>query len=212
MKSKGFILVAVLLAGLVCLPGMALADYSTYASRPVNDVTWFNEGADGNLGTSFSTSSPFTVYKLGFYDSGSPGLNYSHDVGLWNASGALLGQVTIAAGTTAPLEDGFRWANLSSPVLLSTGTTYVLGATMKANDTSDLVGSSATINSPFTLISALYHDNGVAETYPTLHMPDTAWTTPGFFGPNLATPIPPTVWMLGAGLMGIGVVRKRIKW
>ena len=217
MKKKVFAMVAVLLMVVAFMPGMASAIQApslTYASSPIGDVRWYNGGSDGNFGTSFTTASNFTVAKLGFYDANGDGLAYSHDVGLWNAAGngTLLGQVTIAAGTVAPLADGFRWANLSSSVLLSANNTYILGATMAGNNQSDLVGTTATINFPFTKVGyGLYHDNIAGET--GLQMPDERWdTVSGLYGPNAAAvPIPPTVWLLGSGLFGLVGLRRRFK-
>ena len=210
MKKKVFAVLAAVLLAVVFMPAAALADL-TYASSPIGDQSWYSGGADATYGTSFTNSNAFTVAKLGFFDVGGDGLAYSHDVGIWNAAGTLLGKVTIAAGTTAPIADGFRWANLASSVLLSAGNTYIIGATMAKDNSSDLMGNSAKINSPFTLVSDLYHDNVNLET--GLQKPDTTWQSPptGWYGPNIATPIPAAVWLLGSGLVGLVAIRRRMK-
>jgi len=55
-------------------------------------------------------------------------LTESHTVSVWDTSGNLLATAVISAGTINPLVGEFRYATIS-PIILSAGTTYVLGAT-----------------------------------------------------------------------------------
>src|SRR4029453_4540416 len=65
---------------------------------------------------------------LGIWDWQQNGLTESHTVSVWDTSGNLLATALIAAGTINPLVGEFRYATIS-PIILSAGTTYVLGAT-----------------------------------------------------------------------------------
>jgi hypothetical protein len=48
-------------------------------------------------------------------------------VGLWDDGGTLLGNVTVPSGTTAPLVNDFRYANLGSSVNLTANSFYRIG-------------------------------------------------------------------------------------
>ena len=93
----------------------------------------------GSLGVTFGTpffvgGSPITITSLGFFDRDGDGLGASHAVALYNqASQALLGQVTVQAGTASALHDGTRWEQLGSGILLEANTAYML-ATMGGGD------------------------------------------------------------------------------
>ena len=98
-------------------------------------------GQIGNLFKVPDASGGYTVRALGFYDHNSDGLAQSHKVGIWftgdNAStGTLLGEVTIPAGTEAPLYFGCRWANLPVSIILNTQSVasawYVVGASIES--------------------------------------------------------------------------------
>ena len=63
---------------------------------------------------------------LGVYDSGQDGLADSHQVGIWDAGGTLLADVTVpAAGGT--LEGAFRYIDIAE-LTLTAGATYTIGA------------------------------------------------------------------------------------
>ena len=79
-------------------------------------------------------STPLLVTALGLWDENLDGFGSSHVVGLWDNSGNLLGSVAIPSGTVATLSGEFRYITLASPVTLSAGTTYVLGATFSETD------------------------------------------------------------------------------
>jgi hypothetical protein len=92
----------------------------------------------GNLGTLFRVNTEVPIGRLAFYDHGGNGLASSHTVRLYEsnnngASGTVIAEVTVPAGTAAELSDGFRWVDLAMPVMLSpqTGNSwYMLAATV----------------------------------------------------------------------------------
>jgi hypothetical protein len=130
-------------------------------------------------------------------------------VGIYDVNGSLLASATVLSGTASPLAVGFRWAALSSPLTLSANTQYVIAAWYDTNN--DWFKQCATINSNFTYIVGRYQDNTGG-----LAFPGNTWnlTPGGFFGPNLAgnpVPIPAAIWLLGAGLMGLVGIRRKVR-
>jgi len=81
-------------------------------------------------GWAFTTNAPVTITELGYFDSYQDGLQNSHDVGIWDSSGALLGWATVPSGTSAVLDGPFRFVPIS-PIALDADQTYIIGATIK---------------------------------------------------------------------------------
>src|SRR5450755_2722444 len=77
------------------------------------------------LGWEFTVSQSITVTALGAFDDSQDGLAESHDVGIWDSVGNLLGSTTVAAGTVDPLVNQFRYSSVS--FTLAPGT-YEIGA------------------------------------------------------------------------------------
>jgi hypothetical protein len=103
-------------------------------------------GSNGNntLGFDFTVgSSAIQVTALGLWDQNQDGFTNSHSIGLWDNSGNLLGSVVISIGTVNPLSGQFRYGNLATPIILTAGTTYVLGASYLDTDADQLVGNVA---------------------------------------------------------------------
>ena len=167
-------------------------DTFTYAgsiSQPLE--TYFEGGSDGTSGSVFTANTSLWITALGIWD-GRGSLVNAHDVGLWTAGGSLLASVTVPSGTGAPYVNGYRWVNLSAPVPLTAGNTYVLGAAFPYDGSAQgdfLQGSSNVygvipIDPNFTLLSpASINTSSYGLTFPT----DTTSNTGilGLFGPNL---------------------------
>jgi hypothetical protein len=167
-------------------------------------------------GFSFTVGpSALSVTRLGILDAqfktNGTGLFEAHQVGLWNTQGVLLGSTTVPGGTTAPLLDGFRFADLSSAVLLNPGQTYVLGAQYPTDLLSDpnpdmaLVESSAqmaALMTGATFVQGQRTGQGVNFfSFPT----ETG--TSGYVGPNMEfieVPEPSTLVLGLLGLTGLG--------
>jgi len=134
------------------------------------------------LGYEFTPSSPLWVYSLGFADLPSAdvpnvgdGLEQPRFVGLWDSNGLLLASVTVPAGTAASLMDRFRYQDLSTPITLAAGQTYILGAYF--NRQSD---DHYTVNNGTSYLASL----GAGRSALGQTFPDTVNTT-RVFGPNL---------------------------
>lgn len=78
----------------------------------------------GNLGTIFRVNQDVTITMLAYYDHGGNGLAVSHTLRLYEtldaaATGTVIAEVVVPAGTGTRLSDGFRWVELPTPVTLS---------------------------------------------------------------------------------------------
>jgi len=79
-----------------------------------------------NIGQTFTVANTnIQVFSLGVYDYSGDGLNAAHNVILFSNQTAIA-SVTVPAGTSATLLNGFRFASLPSPVTLSPGTYSVV--------------------------------------------------------------------------------------
>ncbi|HEY4281727.1 MAG TPA: hypothetical protein VGM62_01600 [Chthoniobacterales bacterium] len=83
-------------------------------------------------------ASPLEITALGLWDNNLNGFSDAHFIGLWDNSGTLLAKATVLPGTVNPLVGEFRYATVIpiglGPVILSAGTTYVIGAQFIEND------------------------------------------------------------------------------
>lgn len=79
-----------------------------------------NEGNPYTLGFSFNLSQATTINALGYWSGGNL---TSHQVGIWNTSGALLASGTVSAAD--PLQGHYRYDSIA-PLLLGAGD-YVIG-------------------------------------------------------------------------------------
>ncbi|MCK5103213.1 MAG: PD40 domain-containing protein, partial [Cyclobacteriaceae bacterium] len=93
------------------------------------DITGTNSftTADLTLGWEFLVNSNITVTSLGFLDVDSDGLLASHEIGLWDSGGNLLGYVTVTPAS-APNVDDFLYENLTTPIDLTSGNSYRIAA------------------------------------------------------------------------------------
>jgi hypothetical protein len=161
-------------------------------------------GGDATVGWEFTLSSPMMLNGLGFWDHGSDGLDHPHEVGIWNTANpsSPLATTIITSGSTpvASSSSAGLWLfNSVSSLTLSPGT-YVVGATIVANDT-DLqrFNATASLIPDATFVQAL--DIGASVlTYP---LPASVFND-GVFGPNLevsAVPEPTSAAILLCGMI-----------
>lgn len=152
------------------------------------------------LGYELTTgSSGLSVSSLGLWDQNGDGLAGAHNIGLYNASGGLLGQVTVTAGTGSTLVGGFRYADLLAPLTLLPNTTYVLAAAYNSEDVYSYYDSFSPVGSHVS--GGVTIGFGRYEAGSTLQFPTTT-TSARYTGPNfLYTAVPePTALLPLAGL------------
>ena len=163
------------------------------------------------VGFQFTLSQAFSVTGLGVFDAGEDGFLAAHQVGLWDASGALLGSTTLGAGASGTLLSGFRY-NSITPMVLGVGT-YQVGALFTDGGDALFFPGTGTV----TTIAGVTYNSGAFSTGGTLANPSVTGTAaPSYIGPNLllemagAVPEASTWAMMiaGFGMAGFGLRRR----
>jgi len=170
----------------------------------------FSGGSGATVGISFTVGAQdLSVTSLGYFDRDQNGLGITHQVSIWNSGGTQIANTTVLSGTGSTLVGSFRYENLGSPVTLTAGQTYTLGAFIGAQDSVGyhLLGTThPTVDSAVTVIDDDLRANTGSFTRPT-----TLANTP-FWGASMQfTPVPePAEWaaMAGIGLLGFGLWRR----
>ncbi|MCX6874514.1 MAG: carboxypeptidase regulatory-like domain-containing protein [Verrucomicrobia bacterium] len=94
----------------------------------------YGTGDTWNLGTKFTTGpDPVQVTELGTWDYNRDGLNNSHPVGIFDASGNSIVTVTVPAGTAAVLIGDWRYVSCGV-VTLAPNTTYTLAGNVNGDE------------------------------------------------------------------------------
>ena len=211
-------LVALSLGSLTVTPSLQAAPVISIDTSPFD----YDSNLTGTQGFKFTVSSHVTIGSLGVYDAGYDGIANPATVGLWHADGTLLTQATVPQGTAGILDGQFRFTDIA-PLVLTTGTEYVIGAFLDG----DLYSSFSTdpswngfggvggIDPRFTILEDRYFgtDPGSGLDFPT--RTDIA-TTPGAYGwigPNLRevapVPLPAAAWLFGSGIAGLSALARR---
>jgi len=116
---------------------VALAPFAAQAG-PVNAISSFSatqwgkpSSSDqwvGTLGWQFSTNTSFQVTHLGWCDRDGDGLEAEHEIAIWNLSQQILTTGVVQSGTASPLDDLFRWVEIT-PITLEAGQDYIVAGT-----------------------------------------------------------------------------------
>ncbi len=172
MKKQCFIAAA--LAAFTWLGASANAQTAAYFANSSTPYGGAANNSGLNIGQSFTVASTnIQVLSLGVYDFGADGLKAAHDVILFSNQTALA-SVTVPAGTTASLKNGFRYMTLASPLILSAGTysvvAYQMNGTANNSDGYGDTGSPACngFNGTFNLqhIQTVFEFSTSANAYP----------------------------------------------
>jgi len=161
------------------------------------------------------------VSKLGIYDYQSNGLLVAHDVGLWTNSGTLLGSATVSSGLSGELIGEFRYADLGSPIVLTSGSSYILGAFYSTTggeplrDRSDTYQSNKwpTMDTSYASFYIYGNSSQARIDANALGFPNMGPIVGnGYIGPNLyfaAVPEPSSIALLLVGGTAMGLLRRR---
>jgi hypothetical protein len=166
------------------------------------------DGTFLTIGFEFSTASAITVSGLGWYVA-SGTLASSHEVGLWDSGGTLLGSTTVTAGSAT--SGGFRY--VSVPTLTLAAGDYYIGGGQSASD-GDLYKTSVSnivTGTGITFLAAARSGSSSGFAFPSV-----VSAASGRFGPNFvytAAAVPePASWAMliaGFGIMGAAMRHRR---
>jgi len=169
--------------------------------------TLFND----TVGYAFTVKQdPLSVHRLGVSDVGTNGLDSINLIGLWLEGGTLLASAIIPSGISAPLEGGFRWVDLNTPVLLQANTTYRLGAqaNLEARFSGFFPAGGTSLSPDVTLVGSVRNSQFQNFSYPG----SAPFSGQAIVGPNMAytvVPEPSTLALVVAAGIAI-VVHRRI--
>ena len=105
-------------------PDNALSSFSSVSwGKPSSSDQWV-----GTLGWQFSTNTSFQVTHLGWCDRNGDGLEAEHEIAIWDLSQSILTTGIVQVGTTSPLDDLFRWVEIT-PITLEAGQEYIIAGT-----------------------------------------------------------------------------------
>ena len=138
------------------------------------------------------------VTHLGTWDNAGNGLRVDHYMGIWlpGASPTLLVSTVIPSGTAATLENGFRWVQLATPIVLSANITYRIGDEPAGSGTEDYEQMLNIPASNLTMHPAITYGGRVTNqadefSYPSILVADLARIGPNFkFQPANVIPEP----------------------
>lgn len=187
---------------------LAVEDFDSNLSGTVND---------GMAGWRFTVDDDIYVESLGLFDNDSDGFNASHQVGIWDATGAtLLASTTVQAGTASAAQGPtirfgvFRFESIA-PLALSAGESYIIGANYVSDDQFYYAAFDISSSSSISSITGVRSDAGSGFVAPMLGASNR-------FGPNFTfttaaepVPEPSTLALFGIGGLGLCSYRWRRK-
>jgi hypothetical protein len=166
--------------------------------------------SDETVGFKFNTANAISVTQLGWLST-TANVASSHQIGIWNMSGTLLGSATVTPGAVDGT--GFRYVGVS-PIALAAGD-YLIGGRDTTSDGDNYRSSvsSLVMGSGITFLGSAVSANGSGFANPNII---NSITTGGRFGPNftytLAAVPEPATWammIIGFGMAGTAMRTRR---
>ncbi|MGZ5005417.1 MAG: hypothetical protein ACXWFY_05490 [Chthoniobacterales bacterium] len=200
MKTKLSSLAAALI--LACV----LATSATAQSPAIQGFTGgVNLGLSGfTVGWSFTANQNLSVTALGWKFGNALG----EPVGIWTGDGStLLGQVTVTGAFSV---GSFAYNNLTTPIFLSAGQTYLIGGLMNSGS-AGIAGATSVTTNPFVT----YIQGGQSVITGVLSAPISGAPPNSWFGPNfLAIGLPEqssTLPLLSLGVLSLLLCQRKLR-
>jgi hypothetical protein len=153
------------------------SEFSSYYGSVAGDV----------VGYRFTVNSPLQVSDLGVWNGDNTGgMDSPHQVGIWDSTQVLLASVTVNPGGT--VVGAWMYASIT-PIVLSPGETYTIGALYTPTDNDNYISSAAsmTTDPDVTWTNSVYPTAGeLGFVYPALDS-----SSFGRFGPNFLFTVVP---------------------
>jgi len=153
------------------------SEFSSYYGSAAGDV----------VGYRFTVNSPLQVSDLGVWNGDNTGgVDSPHEVGIWDSTQTLLASVTVNPG--GMVVGAWMYATIS-PIVLSPGETYTIGALYTPTDNDNYISSatSMTTDPDVTWTNSAYPTEAeLGFVYPALDS-----SSFGRFGPNFLFTVVP---------------------
>jgi hypothetical protein len=209
LSCKSALFAGLVAASLIPAPAQALPAIAAFET-----VGYQNNLASANrtLGWIFTALNDISVVNLGVWDESSDGLLGDHLVGIWDVNGVLLGSVTVQSGTASaiiglPTGGGsFRYEQVS-PILLTAGASYTIGALFNSDDIFEFNADSVTTGGAIAYGQERYTEEGDG-----FAMPTDNFGRAGLFGPNFQYVLvsePAAAGLFGLGVAGLMLAARR---
>jgi hypothetical protein len=209
---KAILAVSVAIVMLMAAPSARATPVLTFSGGG----TAFNQNQD--VGWQFNVVSPITVSDLEWFDSTGTGLSVAHMVGIWSPAGALLTSILIPAGTAAPLVTGNWREEQIVPIALVPSQGYVVGGENFVASTDRVACANGGIcggpialnlNPALQFVNGTFSDLSVGFAEPTFFTAAPQGLFGASFSVATAAPEPASFTLLGAALVGFGLIRRR---
>lgn len=153
----------------------------------------FDDARSYTLGWEFNVNRAIKIDALGIFDGGSPGLNGSYTLGLWDLGGNLLASTSVS-GVGDGIDNSFVWKSLASVLSLAPGN-YVVGAAGDYLANLDLFAYDGT----FATLSGVSFIESRYVLGDSLQYPVSTFPVVGYFGGNFSeAPVPGPLPLFGA--------------
>jgi hypothetical protein len=186
---RALFVVLILVAAAPAVMGQAVSGFSGGSEFQI-----YYGGSTGDvIGWRFNVTAPLEIAALGVWNAdtvaGFEGLTSTHQVGIWDASQALVTSATVDPATGTVIGD---WTYAAvGPVTLTPGQTYTAGVLYTATDQDAYISSAsaATTDPNVTWLNAVFPAAGdLGFVFPAN---DSAPTSVGRFGPNFTFTVVP---------------------
>jgi hypothetical protein len=201
---------ALFVAAAISMLAAGTAQASTAIVSFTGGTAFPSFGGDDTVGFVFTANSALSVTALGWFGTGGA-VNGSHEIGIWNAGGTLLGSAVLSAGAVDA--SNVRYIGVT-PISLASGQQYFIGGRDTGGDGDSYLTSVSNLvtDAAITFNGSAASAGGAGFAFPGSI---NNISTGGRFGANFQFSVAgvpePQSWALmivGFGMVG-GIMRRR---